>query len=350
MNLLQNETYINDIRTLLQIALQWDILQNKTILITGSTGLICSAVTDILMMLNREKKYNIKIILAGRSAERIEKRFREEDYQFIYYDAVSGEAPDIGDIHIDYVIHGAGNAHPTAFSQQPVETMLSNIAGLNVLLKMASERKIGRLLYISSSEVYGIKEDNKPYSETSYGYVDILNPRACYPSSKRAAETLCMAYAAEYGTNIVIVRPGHIYGPTMTDSDSRAAAQFARNALRNENIVMKSDGRQLRSYCYVLDCASAIFTVLLKGKNGEAYNISNPKAICTINELAHEFSRWGGGEVIYAQPTDSEKSSYNLMSNSSLDSRKLEAMGWSPCFDVEKGVKSMIQTMKISCD
>ena len=88
--------------------------------------------------------------------------------------------------------------------------MLANLYGLDSLLKVAVKNKGCRLLYISSSEIYGKKDENTPYNETDYGYVDILNPRACYPSAKRAAETLCVSYGVQYGVDFVIARPGHI--------------------------------------------------------------------------------------------------------------------------------------------
>ena len=131
--------------------------------------------------------------------------------------------------------------------------MLANFMGLDCLLKSAVKNKSNRVVYISSSEVYGSKLKDQPYQESDYGYVDLLNPRSCYPSSKRASETLCSAYTSEYGLDTVVVRPGHIYGPTITDTDDRASAQFTRCAVEGKDIVMKSAGTQLRSYCYVLD-------------------------------------------------------------------------------------------------
>ena len=68
---------------------------------------------------------------------------------------------------------------------------------------------------------------------------------------------------------VSIVRPGHIYGPTATRKDNRVSTAFAYNASDGKDIIMKSDGAQIRSYCYMLDCASAILYVLLKGKKGK---------------------------------------------------------------------------------
>ena len=319
-------------------------LFGSTILITGATGMICSVVAEVLFYLNKEKSANIQIVLAGRNKDRMKERFycfeEGKDYIFVQYDATS----DIPlKIKADYIIHGASNADPSKFAKEPVETMLANIIGLNTLLKSATDNNTKRLLYISSSEVYGRKEEKRPYKEDDYGYVDILNPRASYPSSKRAAETLCSAYSTEYGLDTVIVRPGHIYGPTITDSDSRASAQFTRKAKGGEDIVMKSAGSQLRSYCYTLDCASAILTVLINGKSEEAYNISNPYSIVTIREMAEAFAKSGNVNIVFENPSDIEQKSFNLMDNSSLESHKLESLGWEAKYDINRGARHTLR-------
>lgn len=348
MNILASKTYIEDIETTCSFDIPWGNLDGKTILITGVTGLICSCIADVLLWKNRTGA-DINLVFSGRNSDMISKRFEPfkegKDYVFAYFDAVSGTAPLVHQ-KIDYIIHGASNAHPAVYSEQPVETMLANLLGTDALLKMAVENNTDRFLYISSSEVCGRKEGNTPYSENDYGYVDILNPRACYPSSKRAAETLCAAYLAEYGVDYVTVRPGHIYGPTMTATDSRASAQFARNAVKGENIVMKSAGTQLRSYCHVTDCVSAILVALLNGRCGEVYNISNSDSICTIKDLAEAFSRAGGVSVIYTQSTRKELNSYNLMPNSSLTSDKLEALGWKGKVSLDDGVGRTVRSLK----
>lgn len=319
-------------------------LFGKSVMITGATGMICSAVAELLFWLNKESNANIRIILAGRNQERMQQRFycfkEGVDYSFLEYDATKDF---VSKVTYDYIIHGASPADPASFINHPVETMFANLIGLRSLLDIAKRDSNTRLLYISSSEVYGKKDESRPYQETDYGFVDILNPRACYPSSKRAAETLCAAYREEYGVDFVVVRPGHIYGPSITDSDSRASAQFTRKVVAGEDIAMKSAGTQLRSYTYTLDCASAILTVLLKGKCGEAYNISNPLSIVTIRELAECMARTAGVSVVYEQASDLEKRSYNMMDNSSLDSSRLESLGWKGKYDLSNGVKATLE-------
>ena len=137
------------------------------------------------------------------------------------------------------------------------------------LLELAKKCR-ARVLYVSSGEVYGFNTGVESFTEDYCGPLSLLTPRACYPSGKRAAETLCACYYAQYNVEAVIARPCHVYGPTMTKADSRAVAQFIRNALNHEDIVMKSRGTQVRSMCYVADCAAALLTVLLKGEPSQA--------------------------------------------------------------------------------
>lgn len=345
MSVIYSSEYWFDVKRVADVIPNLNQLKNKKLLITGATGMICSAVFEILIYLNRNYHFNISITLAGRSRERIKDRFKllneNEDYRFTFYDATSYSF-DYSE-EVDFIIHGASPADPKSYGLYPVETMKSNIIGLDTLLKVSKKNTNCRLLYLSSSEVYGRKEDNDPYKESDYGYVDILNPRACYPSSKRAAETLCASYAYEYGVDSVIARPGHIYGPSILSTDSRASAQFTRSAIADKDIVMKSLGNQLRSYCYTLDCASALICILLNGKNCEAYNISNPDSIVSIREFATTIAETAGCKVVFSAPDVQESKSYNLMDNSSLNSDKLFLLGWRPFFDLQEGVRKTLK-------
>ena len=342
-----SESYWAEVKEIIRIIPDVHRLSGRSVLITGATGMICSAVAELLFWLNKESKANVHIILAGRDRKRMQQRFYSYkagvDYSFLEYDATNDFV--LEGVY-DYIIHGASPADPASFAKYPVETMFANLIGIKTLLDITKDNHGTRLLYISSSEVYGKKENSSPYLESDYGYVDILNPRACYPSSKRAAETMCAAYHEEYGVDFVVVRPGHIYGPSMTDSDSRASAQFTRKVVAGEDIVMKSAGTQLRSYTYTLDCASAILTVLLKGKCGEAYNISNPQSIVSIRELAESMAKIAGVSVVYENATDQELKSYNLMDNSALDSNKLIVLGWKGMYDFKRGIEATLKYFK----
>lgn len=339
------DEYWNDIKEVIKNIPSIDQLRGKCVMLTGATGLIGSSLVDVLAYLNKEYGYSLHLILAGRDEDRMKRRFQAVcDHSFAFYDAERADRLDIK-ADPDLIIHAAGNAHPGLFSQQPVETLIGCIEGTRAVLDAAKDHG-ARVCYISSSEVYGRKDAPEPYKEDDYGFVDALNPRSCYPNGKRAAETLCAAYISEFGTDAVIVRPGHIYGPNITETDSRATAQFTRNAYNGEDIVMKSAGLQRRSYCYSLDCASAILTVLLNGNAGQAYNIANRDSQVSIREFAEEVCKYTGRKVIFENPSDEEKRGYNLMENSTLDPSLLEALGWKACFDLHSGVKRTIDLFR----
>ena len=155
-----------------------------------------------------------------------------------------------------------------------------------------------------------------------------------------------MSYSDEYGVESVIIRPGHIYGPTASQKDNRVSSAWAYSVARGENIVMKSDGAQIRSYCFCLDCASAVLVVLLKGRSGCAYNVSNPTSVISIKQMAEILSRNAGVELKIEAPSEEEKKGFNPMRNSSLDSELLQELGWKGQFDAEMGFAHTVQIIK----
>lgn len=344
-----NDLYLADLREALTSIPSIESLFGRRILVTGATGMLCSPIVDLLLLINREFDAKVSVVVAGRSQSGVEERFGPIEeaigLEFCYYDATSA-VPISLDEPVDYIIHGASNANPSAYMEQPVETMMANIVGLTAMLEVAREKAGSRILYVSSSEVYGRTTTNEPFTETEYGYLDILDKRAGYPSSKRAGESLCVAYSMEYGVDAVIVRPGHIYGPTIKESDNRASAEFTRSALAGNDIVMRSLGTQLRSYCYAIDCASAILAVLVGAESGNAFNISNPDSICSISDVAHEIARATGVTVQWNLEPGANQVQPNLMDNSALNSAKLEALGWTPRFDLAKGISHTVEILR----
>lgn len=348
MGIYDSELWISDLdETIIELP-EFDELAGKSVMITGCTGLICSAVVDVLIRWNETHGEKIRILAAGRSESRVAARFnpydKEDWFVFVPYDASSTE--NELNIPCDYIIHGASNASPNKIVKEPVETMMSNFVGMKYLLDYAKEKGTKRVLFISSSEVYGKKDGEQPYKANEYGYIDLLSARNSYSVGKRAAETLCVSYSDEYGVESVIVRPGHIYGPTAMESDNRVSSAWAHDAARGKDIIMKSDGSQIRSYCYCLDSASAILKVLLKGENVHAYNISNPNSIINIRGVAEILAKSAGVELKLELPTEAEKKGFNPMSNSSLDNTELMALGWKGLFDAERGFSHTVAIIK----
>lgn len=318
-------TYKEDLLNIASLDLTWSKLSGCNILVTGATGLIGGCLVEALM-LNPNKNY--QVYASGRNEERARKRFAEfaDDaaFHFVQYDVLE---PLTSDVNFDYIIHAASNASPNFFATKPVEVIKSNIQGLSNLMEYGLSHGMKRMLYVSSGEVYG-EGDGRVFTEDYSGYVNCTSPRSCYPSSKRAAETLCVSYVQEYGADVVIARPCHTYGPHFTEADNRVYAQFIRNVLRGEDIVMKSTGAQFRSWCYVVDCVSAMLHILLKGENGQAYNIADASSNISIKELAEMIAEIGGKKVVIDLPSDAEKAGFNVVTKSVFDTSKLSSLGW----------------------
>lgn len=338
------KTYKDDIKQVFHLDLPWEKLSGCNILVTGATGLIGGCLVDTLLA-NPQRDYDV--YASGRNEERAQKRFAEHFangiLHFVKYDVM---VPLQSDIRFDYIIHAASGANPLEYAKRPVEVMKSNINGVSNLMDYGREHGMRRFLYVSSGEVYG-EGDGREFTEDFSGFVNITSSRSCYPSSKRAAETLCAAYAAEYGVDVVIARPCHIYGPHFIESDNRVFAQFIRNVLRDEDIVMKSTGEQFRSWCYVVDCVSAILYILLKGEKVEAYNIADSNSIISIKDLAEMIAAIGGKKVIFEIPDAIEKSGYNVVDRSVFSTIKLNKLGWHSHGDMRRNLYvSIMSNMK----
>ena len=187
--MINSVTYKNDLNKIFESLDKIEQLNGKSIFITGATGLIGSAIVDFLIFIAKNKKLEIEIFIGVRSPDKAYRLFGKA-VNYIIYDATKHINLDY---KFDYIIHAASPANPTEYVKNPVGTMLSNLLGTNELLAYSNLNAVNKFLYISSSEVYGIKNNKEPYRENEYSYLDILNDRACYPSSKRAAESLCIS-------------------------------------------------------------------------------------------------------------------------------------------------------------
>ena len=320
-----------------------------SVLISGATGMIVSCMIDCLLCANKEFGNHYRIIALGRNEDKIRRRFSYAvdyvDFSIMVQDVT---IPLIIKDDIDYIVHAASNADPVAYALYPVETLLTNIYGVNNMLSYCMEHKQTRLLVTSSFEVYGKKDGQDIYAENDSGEIDLNQVRSCYPESKRSAEILMRAYHKEYGVDCVIARLCSIYGPTMSIKDSKAHAQFIRNGLAHKDIILKSEGLQKRTYCYVMDAVSGILTVLFKGESGQAYNIANEKSIASIAEVAETVSKICGTKVVHDLPDDIEQQGFSRPQNCILENKKLAALGWNGRYTLEEGLSSALEILKVA--
>lgn len=343
--MMDSKTYQEDLSYVAKLPI-FDKLKNKSIMITGACGLIGSFLTDAIMMHNKLTRDNITVIAYDYKEEFIHSRFPNyldnPNFKYICQDV---NLPLEYNDEVNYIMHLASNAHPALFKTDPVGTIKANIVGLLNLLEFAKVKKVDRVLYTSTGEVYGEKEGITAFQENDLGFVNSTVYRSCYPNSKRCAETLCVSYSEQFGVSTVIARPSHVYGPTMTKSDSRVYAEFIRNILNNEDIVLKSPGTQTRSYTYVADTVSALLYILIFGEDKNAYNIANPNSILSIREMAEIIADIGNKKVLFDISKDTSTNA-NPMQCGVLNSNKLQDIGWKPKYDSKDGFINTINILK----
>lgn len=314
-----------------------DNFKNKSILVTGANGLIGSYLVDYLSYVGAD------VYALSRSMKKLKKRFNQNSkINFIEQDL--NETMSL-EQSFDYIVHAASNAHPIAFSTDPVGTMKTNLFGTINLLEHIKNTG-GKFLYLSTGEIYGNNLD-RGFTEEDLGLVDTKIVRSCYPESKRAAETLCVSYASQFNLNVNIARLCYVYGSTINDTNSRADAQFLRNAINNENIILKSKGEQKRSYCYVADTACALLFILLNGKNQEVYNVSNPNSIVSVAEYAQILANISGVKLAFEFPSEVESKGFSKPLDSILDAQKLINLGWRPNYGIKQGLMNTFLLKKV---
>lgn len=342
--------YQEDIRRAAKLDwIDWDLLHGENVLITGATGLIGTCLIDILMEHNRtSESAPIHVYALGRSQERLLERFSHWKESPAFHTVVQDiRSPLPEDLSFTYMINGASNAHPAAYAKDPVGTILINIEGLSSLLSHAVSHHTKRVLEITSIEVYGQNRgDVEEFTEDYCGFINCNTARSGYPESKRVCEALCQSYRAQYGLSVCIARPSRVYGPTMLKEDNKATAQFIHNVLRGEDIVLKSHGKQRYSYTYMLDVATAFLTILLRGEDGEAYNIADKNSVVTLGGLAESMARSNGCKVVYDIPDAAEAAGYSNLLNGVMNAEKLESLGWRPLVHMEEGISRTIHILK----
>ncbi len=187
----------------------------------------------------------------------------------------------------DYVIHAASIASPIYYRLHPIETMDANVIGLRRLLDWAVKNPVKGFLYFSTSEIYGDPDPGSiPTPETYRGNVSCTGPRACYDESKRYGETLCVNFWQVHRVPVKIVRPFNNYGPGLKISDRRIIPDLFRDVLAGRNPVLLSDGRPMRTFCYISDAMTGYLAALLSAHHGESFNIGAEEPEISMRELA----------------------------------------------------------------
>ncbi len=343
--MIKNKIIQEDIQYIVNQNLDWERFENKTVLISGASGFLAYYMIETFLYLNKIKNLNIKIIGMVRNLEKIKKKFED-----IYYNGITFIVQDICDKieieePIDYIIHMASQASPKVFKDDPVGAILPNIIGTHNLLELSKEKKVKQFIFFSTSGVYGILDNNQyPANENSFnGYLNPTDLSSCYLESKRAGENLCIAYMNQYDIPIKIIRPSITYGPGIKLDDGRVFADFVNSILNKKDIVLTSDGKACRNFCYIADFIVGFFIILIKGKVGEAYNLASENEII-IKDLADLLIKKVFKELDLKIIFDKNNYIRTEFSRTQMNINKVKKLGWNTNFNIEEGFKRMVQS------
>lgn len=350
MNLIEHPKYKQDLQYVASLDIPWEKMKEKAICLSGATGLVGSFLIDVINYKNNHDQLNCTIYALSRNESTAKKRFNycwnNQYFRYIKWDIQNPLGNLKFDLPVDFVLHLASNTHPLQYSTEPIGTILTNIEGTKNMLDFAIGNK-SQCMVASSNEIYGENRgDVELFDEKYCGYIDCNTLRAGYPESKRCSEALCQAYIQEKDLNVVIPRLTRSYGPTLLKSDTKALSQFLHKAIKGEDIILKSEGNQFYSYLYVADIVSGLFTILLKGENGEAYNISDISSDIRLKDLAKLVAEYVGRKVTFDLPDDIESKGYSKATKARLDSTKLKKLGWRPKYDIRLGIERTIDVLR----
>lgn len=333
---------VEDLDYISRYHLPYEQLKGSTVLVTGATGLIGSLLVRSLLAIG-----DIEVLAFVRNEEKARSIFSDDQNLRLVIGDITSRIEIEGTV--DYIFHCASVTTSKVMIEKPVETLLTSIDGTKNILELAKEKNLKSVVYISSMEMYGSFDDlDHEVKENDLGYIDPLKVRSNYPECKRLCENMCIAYLSEYDVPVKIARLAQTFGAGILPGENRVFAQFARSAINGENIVLHTKGLSEGNYCYTRDCMTGLFTILLRGKNGEAYNISNPVSHITIADMAKMVAEKiadGKIEVVFDIP-ENNNFGYAADTKMKLNSDKLQALGWKPEVGLEESYRRMIEGMR----
>lgn len=300
------------------------------VLVTGGAGFVgCHLVRRLL---NRNLAVTVLDDMSTGCAENLP---QHPDLRVLALDVCRTLGPETG---YDAIYHLACPASPPKYQKDPVQTMDTCYLGTRNVLELA-RRLNCRVLFTSTSEVYGDPLES-PQRESYWGHVNSFGPRSCYDEGKRAAESLCYAYASQGFVTVRIARIFNTYGPYMGAEDGRVVSNFIKQALTGESLTLYGAGTQTRSLCYVDDLTRALPLLMeAPGKPLEhPCNLGNPHEL-SVNELAQTILRLtGSASPIVRRPLPQD----DPLQRRPDISRAAQWLGWAPEVALEDGLKKTI--------
>ncbi|MCI6085711.1 MAG: NAD-dependent epimerase/dehydratase family protein [Clostridiales bacterium] len=334
-----------DIDIIFESPIDWAAFRGKTVLVTGATGRLGMYLVEALAHADIEWNLDLRVIAVARSAEKLQRVFGETlglpNVRTIVQD-ITEPFDDLAPV--DFIFHTAGLASPRDFTDTPVDTLWGHVAGTRNVLELARKQAHCHVFYVSTVEIYGNWESDAKITEADMGPIIANRARACYPEAKRLCETMLASYAAQYGVNYNGVRLCHTFGPGIALDDGRAFAEFLRDVVRGEDIVLQSDGSAMRTYTYVADAVGAMFLIVTSGDPGAFYNVANVRNLVSIRDLAGLIASLDPAQKVNVRfANEQSKLQYLPFHLAIMDTSKIEALGWQPRVGLKKAFQYTLE-------
>lgn len=297
------------------------------IFVTGGSGFIATPLVRHLL----DKGFKVKVL------DLKEPKINHKNLEFVKKSILGDITNDIKGS--DAVFHFAALLGVDNSDKRPLDTMKINLEGSVNVFKSAIDAGVKRMVYSSSSEVYGEPRE-LPIKEDS-----VKGPVSTYGVSKLAAEIYAKAYNQEFGTDIRIVRFFNVYGPGQ--ESNWVVPIFLNKALKSQEIGVFGNGAQTRCFTYVEDIADGVLKVFEKGKAGEAYNIgnNNPTTILELAQIVKEITR-SKSEIMKLGFGKDTRLKEREIEYRIPDISKMKTLGWGPKTMVREGIGKIVEKMK----
>lgn len=299
-------------------------------LVTGGAGFIGSYLVNELIRLGQQVT-----VLDNLSSGKIRNLTNVQDkIRFI-----QGDICDYSDVldacsEVDYVLHHAASISVAESLEKPQETAEINVQGTVNVLEAARHCQVKRVVFASSSAVYGTRPE-LPYTENT--------PTDCqshYAWSKQAGTELCQLYTKIYGLETVSLRYFNVYGvgQNLHSAYPAVIAKFMQLVAEGKTLCIDWDGLQSRDFVHVKDVVQANLLAATKAVPGEIYNVASGRTY-TLLELIDVIEKVSGKkpERVFRPKRPGD------VHNSSADISKMRALGYVPQITLEEGLKEMWQ-------
>lgn len=351
--MIKSKTLKDDIeQLLLDDNIDFHKFKNATLFVSGATGLIGSLLIKYIIYCSEKLSLNTQIIGLARDYNKVNEIFGQElprNVLFVYGDITQDYETYLdAKLNVDYIFHTASVTSSKVMVTHPVATIMTAIEGTNQMLRLAVEKDVKSMVYVSSMEMYGSLNSDSICDENNIGYINPLDVRSNYPEGKRMCENLCIAYASEYNVPVKIARLAQTFGAGILPWENRIFAQFARSVIYRKDIVLHTKGMSEGNYCYTSDTIRGLFTILLSGVDKEAYNIVNEQTHTTILGMAQMVcEKIANNEikVVFDIP-ENNIFGYAADTKLKLSGKKLESLGWSAKINLPEMYKRTISYLK----